>query len=246
MLKIVITIVSVAATIGSFLISIPFYQSCIVGIVCLLAIIWAWWHDCKRENTNFFRALTYKIQKNSQSVVSLEKHAIYEYKAINKIVYTRKEKLKSMVDDCCVVHGRYKWSKGDKCNINTAMAKHEIIKEWQDSFWCNYLIFLGQFHKKETVFDTEITSEVDKTDTALASGTTTPTEKLTLEVRFNKNIKATNPKFSIFTKFNDVSPSVVENLRIEPQQGSKDTVVKKEVIYPMCGAKYELTWAIEE
>ena len=168
---------------------------------------------------------------------------IFKYLDLTTIEYTKKFRIKMVVDGLQYYTDRYSWNAGGTINKVVENAKQKIVDEFSEGAFTAYTIRLEEISQKGKIYEIVVKFRIENSSYVehqyLGLTNSFPVQVLKLRVEVPGNLKLSECKYNIFSHSVDRVPSRSQD--IVPVNNIIEKDFKKLVI----GERYNIEWTIK-
>ena len=168
---------------------------------------------------------------------------IFKYLDLTTIEYTKKFRIKMVVDGLQYYTDRYSWNAGGTINKVVENAKQKIVDEFSEGAFTAYTIRLEEISQKGKIYEIVVKFRIENSSYVehqyLGLTNSFPVQVLKLRVEVPVNLKLSECKYNIFSHSVDRVPSRSQD--IVPVNNIIEKDFKKLVI----GERYNIEWTIK-
>ena len=187
------------------------------------------------------------VQANSEQMFSYpyiveNQEFIFKYIDLNMIEYTKKFKIRMLVDGLQYYSDRYAWNAGGEITKSLSNTNQKIVDEFFEGSFSVYTIRLEELSKKEKLYDIVVNFKIKNCNYIshqyLGVTNSVPVQDLKLSVSAPSNFKLSKCRYNIFDRAVDRIPKT--SSKIIPQNNHIEKSFNKLNI----GKRYNLEWDI--
>lgn len=167
---------------------------------------------------------------------------IFKYIDLTTIEYTKRFRIKMLVDGVQYYSDRYSWNAGGMIDKTLENVKQKIVDEFSEGAFTVYTIRLEEVSQKgkqyEIVVKFRIENSVYVEHQYLGLTNSFPVRDLKLRVEAPMNLQLSECRYNIFSHSVDRVPSKTQNI------GPVNNVIEKRFSKLMIGERYNIEWTI--
>ena len=168
---------------------------------------------------------------------------VFKYIDLTTIEYTKKFRIKMLVDGLQYYSDRYSWNAGGTISKTLENVKQKIVDEFSEGAFTAYTIRLEEISQKGKKYEIAVKFNIKNSAYVehqyLGLTNSFPVQDLTLRVEAPANLQLSECRYNIFSHSVDRVPSKTQS--ITPANNAIEKSFKKLVV----GERYNIEWTIK-